>query len=186
MRQPRWSGEDATLVKQASRTAATEPVEEACRAGAEGLRAITRRVPGEEADLAQDACLKLVEIAHREPVGAPGRLLFRLARNLVIDRLRSQTRAARLFKADDAYAQHPSAAPDPERALLASERLKRALSVIDCMPSRRREAFLLHRVDGFSYLQIAARMGISVKAVEKHISAAMVQLFKGMQENDNA
>lgn len=171
-------------MKQASRTAATEHLEEACRSGAGGLRAITRRVPGEEADLAQEACLKLVEIAQRQPVEAPGRLLFRLARNLVIDRLRSRTRAARLFQPDEAYAQHPSALPDPERNLLASERLRRALSVIDVMPPRRREAFLLHRVEGFSHLQIAARMGVSVKAVEKHISAAMLQLARGMQADE--
>lgn len=171
-------------MKQASRTAVTKDLEAACRSGADGLRAITRRVPGEEADLAQEACLKLVEIAHREPVEAPGRLLFRLARNVVIDRLRSRMRAGRIFQADDAYAQHPSSVPDPERSLLASERLQRALSVIQDMPPRRREAFLLHRVEGFSHLQIAARMGVSVKAVEKHISAAMLQLSRGMQANE--
>lgn len=52
------------------------------------------------------------------------------------------------------------------------------------MPSRRREAFLLHRVDGLTYLEIARAMGVSIKAVEKHISAAMLELIRKMPNDD--
>lgn len=151
------------------------------RASAKGLMAITRRVPGDETDLSQDAYLKLVETARREPVIAPTHLLFRLARNLVIDRLRSRARAARIFSAEGGQDFYACADADPERALLASERLRRALQIIDAMPSRRREAFLLHRIDGLTYLEIARRMGVSVKAVEKHMSSAMLELMRKMQ-----
>lgn len=151
------------------------------RASAKGLMAITRRVPGDETDLSQDAYLKLVETARREPVIAPTHLLFRLARNLVIDRLRSRARAARIFSAVGGQDFYACADADPERALLASERLRRALQIIDAMPSRRREAFLLHRIDGLTYLEIARRMGVSVKAVEKHMSSAMLELMRKMQ-----
>lgn len=154
------------------------------RSSAEGLRAITRRAKGDEADLAQDACLKLVETAEREPIRAPTHLLFRLARNLVIDQLRSRTRTLRLFRAEGAYEQQPCSSPDPERVLLATERLRRAMAVIDAMPSRRREAFLMHRIDGLSYLEIARAMGIGVKAVEKHLSAAMLELVQKMQADE--
>lgn len=171
--------------KRPLRATTREALESTFRSSAEGLRAITRRVEGDGADLAQEACLKLVETAAREPIGAPTHLLFRLARNLVIDRLRNRTRTSRLFRSDEvAYDQHPCASADPERALLATERLRRALEVIDAMPSRRREAFLLHRIDGLSYLQIARAMGVSVKAVEKHLSAAMFELMQKMQAEE--
>ncbi|MNH89711.1 putative RNA polymerase sigma factor FecI [compost metagenome] len=107
--------------------------------------------------------------------------MFRLARNLVIDRLRSRARTARLFRAEEAFDQYPCASADPERALLATERLRRALAVIDAMPTRRRQAFLLHRIDGLSYLEIARKMGVSIKAVEKHLATAMLQLVREMQ-----
>lgn len=164
----------------------TNPVnlDAAYRAHSEGLRAITRKVRGDEADLAQDACLRLVETARKEPVVAPAHLLFRIARNLVIDRLRSRSRAARLFQDEGSYDQHRCPAPDPERVLLTNERLRRALEVIDTMPDRRREAFLLHRIDGLSYVQIARTMGVSVKGVEKHISSAMLQLVRGMSSEE--
>lgn len=167
--------------KQSLQDEASRALEATFRGQAEGLRAITRKVRGDEADLAQDSCLRLVETARREPVAAPAHLLFRIARNLVIDRMRSRGRVSRLFHEEAVHAQHPCPAPDPERVLLANERLRRALKVIDAMPERRREAFLLHRIDGLSYPQIARSMGVSVKAVEKHMASAMLQLVRGMQ-----
>lgn len=168
-------------MKRPLSAARPDDLDAAFRTSAKGLRAITRRVPGDEADLGQDAFLKLVETAQREPVAAPTHLLFRLARNLVIDRLRSRARAARLFVADGGQDAHDLTLADPERALLASERLRRALEIIDAMPGRRREAFLLHRLEGLTYLEIARRMGVSVKAVEKHMSSAMLELVQKMQ-----
>lgn len=168
--------------KQSVRNAAPDSLETVYRLHADGLAAITRKVRDDEADLAQEACLRLVETARREPVAAPVNLLFRIARNLVIDRMRGRARAALLFREPgDRDDQHPSPSPDPERILLANERLGLALEVIERMPDRRREAFLLHRIDGLSYRRIAQRMGISVKGVEKHISAAMLDLTRGMR-----
>ncbi len=172
------------MTKPPLRILTHEDLEITFRSSAQGLRAITRRVEEDEADLAQDACLKLVEAASREPIAAPTHLLYRLARNLVIDRLRSRAVTARLFRAEAADEHHLCLAADPERALAVNERLRRALRVIDDMPSRRREAFLLHRVDGLTYLEIARAMGVSIKAVEKHISAAMLELIRKMPNDD--
>ena len=167
---------------------ATEPqsnrLDATFRSSANGLRTITRKVEGEEADLAQDACLKLVQASHKQDIEAPTHLLYRMARNLVVDRLRHRTLTLKLFRADETYTQHASASPDPERALIASERLRRALSLIDAMPERRRQALLLHRIEGMSYLEIAREMGISVKTVEKHLSAAILELTEKMHDDD--
>jgi len=168
-------------VKPPLRIATRDDLEATFRASSDGLHAITRRAGEDQADLAQDAYLKLVETANREPIAAPSHLLYRLARNLVIDRLRSQALRARLFRSDGVDHQLPCPGADPERALLVSERLHCALRVIDAMPSRRREAFLLHRVDGLSYVEIARVMGVSIKTVEKHISAAMLELPRKMK-----
>ncbi|WP_158255963.1 MULTISPECIES: RNA polymerase sigma factor [unclassified Brevundimonas] len=172
------------MVKRPLQPVIRDDLDAAIRSSADGLRAITRRVDGDAADLAQDACLKLVETAGREPVKAPAHLLYRLARNLVIDRLRHRALTSRLMRPEESYDQHPCAAPDPERVLLANERLRRALKVIDAMPDRRREAFLMHRIDGLSYVEIARAMGVGIKAVEKHLSSAMLELTQKMQADE--
>jgi RNA polymerase sigma-70 factor (ECF subfamily) len=48
--------------------------------------------------------------------------------------------------------------------------------VIERMPPRRREAFLLCRIEELTYAQAGRRMGVTVHAIEKHMSAAMAQL----------
>jgi RNA polymerase sigma factor (sigma-70 family) len=141
------------------------------------LRAIASRAGAEEAeDLAQEALLRTAEAGAKAPVDAPLHLLFRIARNAVIDRLRAKGRASALFRPGEADASDPAA--NPERILIASERLRRALAVIDAMPPKRREVFLLHRLEGLSYAQIAKRAGISIKTVEKHMALAMAQLSR--------
>ncbi len=142
------------------------------------LRAITARVdPNDAEDLLQDAALRAIETERRTPVHKPFHLLRRILRNLAVDHARGRARTTRLF--------NPAEAPDiacdrggPERQLVASERLHRAFAIIDSMPYRRREVFLLHRIDELTHLQIARRLGISTKTVEKHISLAMVQLSR--------
>lgn len=141
------------------------------------LRAIASRAgPEEVADLVQDAFLKAVEAGGKAEVEKPVHLLFRIARNAVIDRLRSKSRTAALFRSEEADAADPAA--NPERILIASERLKRAMACIEHMPPKRREVFLLHRLEGLSYAEIARRAGISIKTVEKHMACAMAQLSR--------
>jgi len=160
-----------------------DELEKVYRTRARGLRSITRKIGDNDAgDVAQDAYLRLIETSRKAPVDAPGNLLFRIARNLVIDRVRAGYRQRALYRDGDLPADVAADTPDQERALLAAERLRRALQIIDAMPLRRREVFLLHRLDNLSYSRIAAQLAISVKTVEKHMSAAMAQLSAGMRE----
>ncbi|WP_160712175.1 sigma-70 family RNA polymerase sigma factor [Chitinophaga solisilvae] len=50
---------------------------------------------------------------------------------------------------------------------------KRFGAALDRLSARSREIFLLSRRDELSYKEIAARLGISVKAVEKHMGKAL-------------
>ena len=160
-------------------TALSRELERAVRDRGGRLRAIASRAGSEEAeDLAQEALLRTAEAGSRAPVDAPLHLLFRIARNAVIDRLRAKGRAAVLFQPGLGEADAPDPAANPERILIASERLRRALATIDAMPPKRREVFLLHRLEGLSYPQIARRIGISIKTVEKHMALAMAQLSR--------
>jgi RNA polymerase sigma factor (sigma-70 family) len=157
----------------------SEELDRAVRERGERLRAVTSRAGREEAeDLAQESLLRTVEAGAKATVDAPLHLLFRIARNAVIDRLRAKGRAAALFRSGLTDADAIDATANPERILIASERLRRALATIDAMPPKRREVFLLHRIEGLSYPQIASRSGISIKTVEKHMALAIAQLSR--------
>ena len=55
----------------------------------------------------------------------------------------------------------------------------RVLAVIQSLPRRRREAFLMHRFEGLSHAQIAVRMGTSRQSVERHLRMALQACCRG-------
>jgi RNA polymerase sigma-70 factor (ECF subfamily) len=137
---------------------------------------IARRVPPDEAeDIMQDLIVKLESHASG-PVAEPRAYLYRMAENLLFDRIRSEGRrrgrekawvaaqAGATLEADDR--------PSPEQALIARERLALVSAALAALPERTLIAFRRYRIDGMPQRQIAAELGISLSAVEKHLQKA--------------
>lgn len=140
------------------------------------LRAVALRAGREEADdVVQEAFLKVVETSQREEIRTLDNLLSRIVRRVAISNFRRRKTRVDYARSEIGEGAVDPAA-DPERALMGAQRLQRVMAVIGAMPLRRREVFLMHRVDELTYPQIARRAGISVKAVEKHMHLAMRQL----------
>jgi RNA polymerase sigma-70 factor (ECF subfamily) len=140
------------------------------------LRSIARRAGGQDdEDIVQDAFLRVVERSRHEDIPKLDNFLAHVVRCFAIDRIR---RRATRATATSGHLEEDivDAAADPERGLMGVQRLKRVMAVIEAMPPRRREVFLLHRVEELTYAQIGRRIGVSIKAVEKHIHLAMRQL----------
>jgi RNA polymerase sigma-70 factor (ECF subfamily) len=63
--------------------------------------------------------------------------------------------------------------------LLEEEQFKsKLLHAIEKLNEKQRVAFLMHRIDGKKYAEIAKELEISVKAVEKRIHLALIELRK--------
>src|SRR5262249_16113104 len=135
-------------------------------------------------DVAQDACVRALDLDSPQRVRDPLRYLFRIARNLVIDRRRSRARDAILAESL-AVIEHGASSPvDPERILVGKQDLQRVIAAIASLPPRCREAFTLHRFQGLSYAAIARRMGVSTSMVEKHIAEAMVRVTRALMGSE--
>ncbi|HUK22492.1 MAG TPA: RNA polymerase sigma-70 factor [Gemmatimonadales bacterium] len=95
--------------------------------------------------------------------------LVRAARNRALNQLRHD-RVSR--RADPEYMRGHSV-PGADRALREAE-LERAIrDAVRSLPDRAREAFELSRVQGLSYAEIAAVLGVSIKTVEAHMGKAL-------------
>lgn len=64
----------------------------------------------------------------------------------------------------------------PSRVIESREDLLRLKSVLDELKPRTREIFLLNRLDGLTYTQLAARYGLTVAAIEKQMSKALAHI----------
>src|SRR5262245_1851114 len=131
-------------------------------------------------DVAQDACVRVLDAQEPRSLRDPIRYLFRIARNLVIDRRRKRIREALLSDSLAVIESGSSTPADPERILAGKQDLRRVLSAIESLPPRCREAFTLHRFGGLSYPAIARQMGVSTSMVEKHIAEAMLRVTRAL------
>lgn len=141
------------------------------------------------ADLAQESFARVLA-AQRAGRAAhnPRALLYRTARNLVIDQHRhAQVRrqAGETAACGGDHALHAVAAPaahGPEAILASRQGLAAILATIEQLPPRCREAFILHKFDGLSCAQVAERMGISPRTVEMQLQIAMRACWRRMDE----
>ncbi len=68
------------------------------------------------------------------------------------------------------------AVADVESVISSRDLLCLVAMTVESMPEQRRKVFNLSRIKGYTYPEIAAELGISVKTVEYHISRALTEL----------
>jgi RNA polymerase sigma-70 factor (ECF subfamily) len=135
-------------------------------------------VSGDEAsaeDLVQEAWLRCNRAAKTQTLVQPARLLWRILRNLSIDRGRRIAIQSRTFVAgqdDPQWESLPDDRPSVEDMLIAREELALIQRVMDAFDPRTRAAFELHRFEGAKLREIAQRLGISVTTAHGLVAEA--------------
>ncbi|MDB5021518.1 MAG: polymerase ECF-type sigma factor [Pedobacter sp.] len=96
--------------------------------------------------------------------------LFTIARTTLLDYLKKQANQQRLLKA---VKEETPQQVDPSWEF---DYLKRIHASLNALPPIRKQVFELNRLEGFSNREIAEKLAISIRTVEKHISLAIKQL----------
>jgi RNA polymerase sigma factor (sigma-70 family) len=152
------------------------------------LRKVLRRrgrTMDETDELIQEAFLRLQVYRRERHVNEPEAFLVRAVQNLHIDLLRSRAHRGTHVEADSVQIHLVDPRPSPVEVLAAHQRLQRLKEGLEALSPRTREIMLLHRIEGFSHAQIAARLGVTVSAVEKHIAKAALFLSDWMTEEQS-
>ncbi len=69
---------------------------------------------------------------------------------------------------------------DPQEQLTYKELIKAYENALANLPEKQRVVFLLNRMDGLKYHEIAVNLGLSIKAVEKRMKNALEFLRKAI------
>ncbi len=132
-------------------------------------------------DLASDTFLQAA--VSREPVTAiaePKAYLSTIARRLLFHFWRRR-------ELEQAYLQWlalhaDDMAPSPEAVALGVEMLMRVDAVLHGLPPAVRAVFLYSQLDGLGYEDIARRMGLSVRTVQRHMALALERCLRVRRE----
>ena len=109
-----------------------------------------------------------------------GTYLLRCAGNIAIDHLRSEGSRGRINQHWQQDADTHGC--EPQAALEAGNDLRQVEAALRGLPERTRHIFLLNRIHGRTYAEIAKVMGVSQSAVEKHMMRALEACKASLRE----
>lgn len=151
------------------------------------LRARLRRmaVPqGEIGDIVQDAYLRIAQLDSVAHIRSGRAYFFTAARAALLQRIRRE----RIVRIDSLTEMEALALadeePGPERQVSARQELARVRSLIDALPGRCREIFVLRRIQGVPQREIAGRLGLSEHVVEQQAMRGLKLILKALAGED--
>ncbi len=169
---PAPSPSSRAAVRASSRAAANAEIEALYRKEAPPLRLFVKRTLRSATDcedIVQDAFVRTWRAMAEGRVRSPRAVLFKTARNLALNHIRnSRARTSDATRAalTDAFARPATSA---EEEMIASEQAEGCRQLLESLPSRCREAFVLRVVDELSYHDMSEVMQLSISTIEKHV-----------------
>lgn len=132
------------------------------------------------ADLAQDTFIRILNQPEQCCAGMrePRAYLATVAQRLLINYAERQSLERAYL---EVLAQLPPChTPSPEARLLILEALHEIDRMLDGLPPKAREAFLLSQLEGLGYSDIGLRLGVTVRTVKRYMAAAFMQCLEAL------
>jgi RNA polymerase sigma-70 factor (family 1) len=122
-------------------------------------------------DIVQEVFIKLWANLHSLKDETVKSLLYTIASNTIKNHFKHQKVVYNFQKQEPAS---ESETADEADSALRQEELNRKLqAALAEIPEKSRDVFLMNRIEGLTYADIAERLGLSVKAIEKRMSEAL-------------
>jgi len=138
--------------------------------------------PEDAADASQETFMRVVRRDGTVKLDSPAGYIWRTAQNLVKEIKRAKVISSKWISSKDMdFDQQISQVPTPEKAMEIQKINDDILDILNRLPPRCREVFILHRFKGLSHKQIAGQLNISPKTVENHMVNALLFFHKHLQ-----
>jgi len=136
-------------------------------------------------DIAQESFVRVCE-TDPATVTSPRGLLYQTARNLAANQVKRARIAPERSVGDVSTLSDASAAGlSPEEALLSSERARAIQAAIDALPEAQRTALLLRKLERLPPDEIATRLGVTPRQVQRLVVQAVEHIHASLSEDDN-
>jgi RNA polymerase sigma-70 factor (ECF subfamily) len=143
-----------------------------------GYFAVRLRSQEAARDLVQEIYLRIAARPAGD-IGNPAAYLYRIGSNLMLDQMKLRRRALRRdadwreASGDAVGGIEVAAQPSAERTVAARQQLAQVVEALKDVSPQAREAFRLHKLEGLSHAETAAKLGVSRSSVEKYLMACL-------------
>ena len=121
-------------------------------------------------DVAQESFLRAYRAGMEVEVRDPKSYLFRIAKNVAISQLRLKSRQITDYIEDKSSSDFLSEEHTLEDDVIARQRLGIHCEAVASLPPQCRRVYIMRKVHGMSHKEIARRLNIAQKTVEKHLT----------------
>jgi RNA polymerase sigma factor (sigma-70 family) len=132
------------------------------------------RNPADVDDIVQDVFCRVLRDNRVLKSTAPRAYLYKVARNLLIDRYRQNKIRSNV---DKSRAQDIVALSDTRSSLNYNEMTVAYQDALSELPDQCRKVFLMRSYDGLTNSEIAELLGLSMRMVQKHLVKAMAHFL---------
>lgn len=133
-------------------------------------------------DVAQDAMIKVIYHQDLSTIQEPRAYLTTTATRLIIDLVRKRNLEAAYV--DALRYQQEELAASPEHIREAVEMLNQIVKMLEGLPEKVYRAFLMNKLEGLSYIEIAQQLGVSSSMVKQYMARAMLHCYQVVYAND--
>lgn len=126
--------------------------------------------PHDAEDAAQEAATRMLSDAPSAVLNPEG-YLYRATQNRLINEIRRQSRHDAIPLEALADDEHPLLL-DPDADLRAQQLAQALEQALARLPLKQRQAFIYHRLEGYTQPEIAQRMGVALNTVERYLMDA--------------
>ena len=137
------------------------------------------------ADTTQDTFFRLFSFGDLAQIKQPRAFLVTTASRLMIDDSRRKAVEQRYLEAYVQSRSEDDAVPSAETLTMITDTLLMVAQVLDDLPEKPRLAFLMSRLEGMKYAEIAKELDVSVASIKKYIATAMVHCYRVLGSTDD-
>jgi RNA polymerase sigma factor (sigma-70 family) len=130
----------------------------------------------EAEDVVQDACVRAMRFFSSLRDDDARAWLFTIVRNTWYSRVSRRAQSATGSAVNDGQDQLPDSALDPEERLLQQHTVAVVRAALEQLPVDFREAIVLRELEGLSYKEIAAVVGVPIGTVMSRLARARERL----------
>jgi len=145
------------------------------------LRAKLRAIPVYDLDvedIIQETYTRMLSVASLETIRYPKQYALLTARAVIVDHMR-QSRVVSIVSSDQfEFFEIAEPSASVEKRLEIRDEVQEVTDALAKLPRLCREILILRRVDGVSQKEVAKRLAISEKTVEKHMTTGARRLVK--------